>query len=114
LLFPKKRYLCLVNPGEIGLMKKAHFSLYSEDSELGQLTLRIGIKEIVLPLVCNRYCTITSCGAIVLLYFVLMGVQAQLSQNRAKMKGSTFFYFHFAHLSRWGNKKLLPMTDLGI
>jgi len=33
---PKFVYFCAIKPRENGLMKKAHFSLYSKDSELGQ------------------------------------------------------------------------------
>ena len=33
---PKFMYFCAIKPRENGLMKKAHFSLYSKDSELGQ------------------------------------------------------------------------------
>jgi hypothetical protein len=53
-----------VNPRENGLMKKAHFSLYSANGELGQFFVSRNKEKEVFPLVSNHYYNDISSGAI--------------------------------------------------
>ena len=89
---PKFVYFCPVMPRENGLMKKAHFSLYSAIGKLGHFTnIDAGI--------CENGCFLgvlysydATSGAIRVPYLhQIKGVQAQPIEMRAKMNGSTLF-----------------------